>query len=334
MGAKTMTENPLTVPDMQFEVSYTPSTIKIENEELLESLIEQTTEHYSNQVFKFDAENVAEAKQAKIVLNKIAKMIDDRRKEIKADYSQPLNTFEEKMKRYVERIKKVSDDINSGIKLFDESEKAIRIEKIKIEMEKIAEPLNIEPEAIEISTSWINKTAFTTKGEVKGKILDEIHDKMKIVAMQKSQIAADKATITDYAEIAGLDPYAWSGLIDQGWSVADIREKIKQAVEDKRRREQAEKEAEAERQRKKAEYDAAIAEMEREKAVETNQGTLVDPETGELIQAANNEPSVPMTEMDDNPTMTVTLQLTASRQKLANLNEYLVENGISVVPVQ
>ncbi|MGX7327691.1 DUF1351 domain-containing protein, partial [Enterococcus dispar] len=236
--------------------------------------------------------------------------------------------------RYVERIKKVSDDINSGIKLFDESEKAIRIEKIKIEMEKIAEPLNIEPEAIEISTSWINKTAFTTKGEVKGKILDEIHDKMKIVAMQKSQIAADKATITDYAEIAGLDPYAWSGLIDQGWSVADIREKIKQAVEDKRRREQAEKEAEAERQRKKAEYDAAIAEMEREKAVETNQGTLVDPETGELIQAANNEPSVPITEVDDNPTMTVTLQLTASRQKLANLNEYLVENGISVVPVQ
>ena len=334
MGAKTMTENPLTVPDMQFEVSYTPSTIKIENEELLESLIEQTTEHYSNQVFKFDAENVAEAKQAKIDLNKIAKMIDDRRKEIKADYSQPLNTFEEKMKRYVERIKKVSDDINSGIKLFDESEKAIRIEKIKIEMEKIAEPLNIEPEAIEISTSWINKTAFTTKGEVKGKILDEIHDKMKIVAMQKSQIAADKATITDYAEIAGLDPYAWSGLIDQGWSVADIREKIKQAVEDKRRREQAEKEAEAERQRKKAEYDAAIAEMEREKAVETNQGTLVDPETGELIQAANNEPSVPITEVDDNPTMTVTLQLTASRQKLANLNEYLVENGISVVPVQ
>ncbi|WP_071859378.1 DUF1351 domain-containing protein, partial [Enterococcus dispar] len=298
-----MTENPLTVPDMQFEVSYTPSTIKIENEELLESLIEQTTEHYSNQVFKFDAENVAEAKQAKIDLNKIAKMIDDRRKEIKADYSQPLNTFEEKMKRYVERIKKVSDDINSGIKLFDESEKAIRIEKIKIEMEKIAEPLNIEPEAIEISTSWINKTAFTTKGEVKGKILDEIHDKMKIVAMQKSQIAADKATITDYAEIAGLDPYAWSGLIDQGWSVADIREKIKQAVEDKRRREQAEKEAEAERQRKKAEYDAAIAEMEREKAVETNQGTLVDPETGELIQAANNEPLVLMTEMDDNPTM-------------------------------
>ncbi|BCA86674.1 hypothetical protein EsVE80_21970 [Enterococcus saigonensis] len=329
-----MTENPLTVPDMQFEVSYTPSTIKIENEELLESLIEQTTEHYSNQVFKFDAENVAEAKQAKIDLNKIAKMIDDRRKEIKADYSQPLNTFEEKMKRYVERIKKVSDDINSGIKLFDESEKAIRIEKIKIEMEKIAEPLNIESEAIEISTSWINKTAFTTKGEVKGKILDEIHDKMKIVAMQKSQIAADKATITDYAEIAGLDPYAWSGLIDQGWSVADIREKIKQAVEDKRRREQAEKEAEAERQRKKAEYDAAIAEMEREKAVETNQGTLVDPETGELIQAANNEPSVPITEVDDNPTMTVTLQLTASRQKLANLNEYLVENGISVVPVQ
>ncbi|EOT39018.1 DUF1351 domain-containing protein [Enterococcus dispar] len=329
-----MTENPLTVPDMQFEVSYTPSTIKIENEELLESLIEQTTEHYSNQVFKFDAENVAEAKQAKIDLNKIAKMIDDRRKEIKADYSQPLNTFEEKMKRYVERIKKVSDDINSGIKLFDESEKAIRIEKIKIEMEKIAEPLNIEPEAIEISTSWINKTAFTTKGEVKGKILDEIHDKMKIVAMQRSQIAADKATITDYAEIAGLDPYAWSGLIDQGWSVADIREKIKQAVEDKRRREQAEKEAEAERQRKKAEYDAAIAEMEREKAVETNQGTLVDPETGELIQAANNEPLVLMTEMDDNPTMMVTLQLTASRQKLANLNEYLVENGISVVPVQ
>ena len=118
MGAKTMTENPLALQDMQFEVSYTPSKITIENEELLDRLIEQTTDHYNNQVFKFDEENVAEAKQAKADLNKIAKLIDDRRKEIKADYSQPLNIFEEKMKRYVERIKVVSDDINSGIKLF------------------------------------------------------------------------------------------------------------------------------------------------------------------------------------------------------------------------
>lgn len=330
MGAKTMTENPLALQDMQFEVSYTPSKITIENEELLERLIEQTTDHYNNQVFKFDEENVAEAKQAKADLNKIAKLIDDRRKEIKADYSQPLNIFEEKMKRYVERIKVVSDDINSGIKLFDESEKAVRLEKVKNEMVKIAEPLNIEPDTIEISTTWLNKSSFTTKGEVKGKILDEIHDKMKIVAMQRSQIAADKATITDYAEIAGLDPYAWSGLIDQGWSVADVREKIKQAVEDKRLKEQAEFEA----QQKQAEYEAAMEKMQREQALETDNG-LVDPETGEII--IGNEPEPEKSQnvyFDDSPTMTVTLQLTGTQNQLSALNNYLIENGIEVVPVQ
>ena len=332
MGATTMTENALITQDMQFEVNYTPSKITIQNEEMLDELISKVTDHYGTQVFT--DENIPEAKKARADLNKMAKTLEDRRKVIKADYTQPLLAFEEKMKGYVGRIKDVSDEIGSGITQFEESEKAVRFEKIKEEMLKIAEPLNIEPESIEISTTWLTKAAFTSKGEVKGKILDEIHDKMKIVAMQRSQIAADKATITDYAEIAGLDPYAWSDLIDQGWSVADIRKKIKHAVEDKRRREQEEKEAEAERQRKQAEYDAAIAEMERKKAVETDQGALVDPETGELIQTANNEPLAPVIETYDNQTMTVTLRLTASRQKLANLNEYLVENGISVVPVQ
>ena len=230
------------------------------------------------------------------------------------------------MKGYVEKITTISDDIGEGIKRYDEEQKAIRLEKIQAEMVKLAELFNIEPDVIEVHSNWLAKSAFTAKDEVRPKIIDEIKDKMKIVAMERDRIAADKATITDYAEIAGLDPYAWANMIDQGWNVADVREKIKQAVEDKRlREEQAEQ-----RRIAQEEHDAALAKLAEEQAMEQAQqsdsGNMYDRETGEIIQAQE--------QVSDPKQMTVTLQLTGTLDQMNALNQYLVENGIEVVPVK
>ena len=146
--------------------------------------------------------------------------------------------------------------------------------------------------------------------------------------MERERIAADKATVTDYAELAGLDPYAWSNLIEQGWSVADIREKIKQAVEDKRiRGEQAEQQRIA-----KQEHDAALAKLAEEQAMqqakETDSGALYDPNTGELI-ATNEEAVSTAPEL-----ITAVLQLTGTIDQMNDLNQYIVDHNIKVVPVQ
>lgn len=319
-----MTSNELAVTDIQFAVNYTPSKITIENEDQLDALITQVTEHYGAQVFSDS--NIPEAKEARAQLNKYIKAMEDRRKEIKREFTQPLTQFENVMKSYVEKITTISDGIGEGIKKYEEEQKAIRLEKIQAEMVKLSELFNVEPDVIEIHSNWLAKAAFTTKDEVRPKIIDEIKDKMKIVAMERDRIAADKATITDYAEIAGLDHYAWANMIDQGWNVADIREKIKQAVEDKRlREEQAEQ-----RRLAQEEHDAALAKLAEEQAMQQAQksesGSMYDPDTGELVET-QNQPSTPKL-------MTVTLELTGTLDQMNALNQYLVDNGIEVVPVK
>lgn len=319
-----MISNELAATDIQFVVNYTPSKITIENEDQLDQLINQVTKHYSAQVFSDS--NIPEAKEARAQLNKYIKTMEDRRKEIKREFTQPLTQFESVMKGYVEKITTISDGIGQGIKKYDEEQKAIRLQKIQAEMAKLAELFNIEPEAIEVHSNWLAKAAFTAKDEVRPKIVDEIKDKMKIIAMERERIAADKATITDYAEIAGLDPYAWANMIDQGWNVADVREKIKQAVEDKRLRE----EQSEQRRIAQEEHDAALAKLAEEQALQqaqsTDSGNMYDRETGELIQAQEQVMSPKQ--------MTVTLQLTGTLEQMNSLNQYLVDNNIEVVPVK
>lgn len=324
-----MTNNELAVTDIQFAVNYKPSTITIENEDQLDALIQEVKEHYSLQVFSDS--NIPEAKEARAQLNKYVKAMEDRRKEIKRDFTKPLTDFEEVMKSYVVQLSDISDSIGDGIKKYDEEQKAIRLVKIQEEMKKLSELFNVEADVIEVHSNWLAKGSFTTKGEVRPKVIDEIKDKMKIVAMERDRIAADKETVTDYAEIAGLDPYAWANMIDQGWNVSDVREKIKQAVEDKRLREQAE----AERLQREEEYKKAMDELARSQAAETESGAAYDTETGELIgQHSNQRETLDNASNHIEDMITATLRLTGTVEQMQALNAFIVDQGIQVVPVE
>ncbi|MEO1772508.1 DUF1351 domain-containing protein [Candidatus Enterococcus ferrettii] len=323
-------KNELAEKDIKFSVNYTPSKIYIENEKQLDELINDVTKHFEAQIFSDS--NIPEAKDARAQLNKYIKILEDRRKEIKKDFKQPLDDFEKVMKGYVNRLGVLSEKINLSVKDYEEEQKAIRLEKIQWEMAKLAEQFNVEANVIEVHSNWLTKASFTAKGEVRPKVIDEIKDKIKIIAMERERVAADKATIADYAEIAGLDPYAWANMIDQGWSVADIREKIKAAVEEKRVRM-----LEAERKRAaEDEYQAAMKELERSNAVETNTG-LIDPDTGEIIEnslgTSNNMPTTETYE-EKQELITATLQLTGTVEQMQALNNFIVGNGIQVVPVE
>lgn len=328
-----MEKKELALTDIKFAVNYTPSQITIENEEHLEEIINQVTAHYGDQVFSDS--NITEARESRTKLNKMVTAMEDKRKEIKRDFTKPLESFEEVMKGYVDKVQKISDDIGISINKYDEEQKAIRLTKIKAEMEKLAELFNVESDVIEVHTNWLAKSSFTTKGEVRPKIIDEIKDKIKIVAMERDRVAADKATVTDYAELAGLDPYAWANMVDQGWSVADIREKIKAAVEDKRLRE-----LEMERARAaEEEYQAAMTELERSQSIETTTGVIVNPETGEVISSPPTKRYKEATRTYANKPkssglITATLKLTGTVDQMQALNDFIVENEIQVVPVE
>lgn len=84
-----MANEVINLPD--YTVDYQPVPIKINNLEGLQASIAQYVSRYSNLVITED--NVTGSKQVRAKLNKLKKALDDRRKEIKRNYNQPLREF-------------------------------------------------------------------------------------------------------------------------------------------------------------------------------------------------------------------------------------------------
>lgn len=296
--------------DLQVGVSYTPSEIVIQNEDHLASSVEKLVKLYSSYVFTDD--NVPEAKAAKTSLNKVKKILEDQRKDVKKKYSEPLNVFEEQIKSYVEKIDSVKNDIDAGIKDFEEREREKRQLVLDQVIADMAPNYEISVEELEVDPSWTNKTNFTKKGEVNSKTIKAIADKMGFIGLEKRRIEGDKKTVQTFADLNGLEPYAWENLIVQGHSVNDVLERMKQAAEQKKRDEEEKyRQAVAEK-----EYQEAIAKLEREKQ-QTVSDKIVDSETGELI-AQTLEDEI----------LTFTLEISGPKSKLYELNRYMTEQEI------
>lgn len=296
--------------ELEVGVRYTPSEIIIENEDYLAKSVDNLVSLYSSFVFTDD--NIPEAKAAKTSLNKVRKILDDQRKEVKKNYNEPLKSFESSIKSYVEKIDQVKNNIDVGIKDFDERERQKREEVLKTTIADMAPNYEILVEELEVDPSWANKTNFTKKGEVNSKTIKVIADKMGFIALEKSRIEGDKKTVQTFADLNGLEPYAWENLIVQGHSVNDVLERMKQASEQKKRDEE-------ERARQSAaekEYQEAMAKLEQEQQ-QTIGDKIIDQETGEVVE-----------EIIEDEILKFTLEISGPKSKLYALNQYMTDQGI------
>lgn len=296
--------------ELEVGVRYTPSEIIIENEDYLAKSVDNLVSLYSSFVFTDD--NIPEAKAAKTFLNKVRKILDDQRKEVKKNYNEPLKSFESSIKSYVEKIDQVKNNIDVGIKDFDERERQKREEVLKTTITDMAPNYEILVEELEVDPSWTNKTNFTKKGEVNSKTVKIIADKMGFIALEKRRIEGDKKTVQTFADLNGLEPYAWENLIVQGHSVNDVLERMKQASEQKKRDEE-------ERARQSAaekEYQEAMAKLEQEQQ-QTIGDKIIDQETGEVVE-----------EIIEDEILKFTLEISGPKSKLYALNQYMTDQGI------
>lgn len=296
--------------ELEVGVRYTPSEIIIENEDYLAKSVDNLVSLYSSFVFTDD--NIPEAKAAKTSLNKVRKILDDQRKKVKKNYNEPLKSFESSIKSYVEKIDQVKNNIDVGIKDFDERERQKREEVLKTTIADMAPNYEILVEELEVDPSWANKTNFTKKGEVNSKTIKVIADKMGFIALEKRRIEGDKKTVQTFADLNGLEPYAWENLIVQGHSVNDVLERMKQASEQKKRDEE-------ERARQSAaekEYQEAMAKLEQEQQ-QTIGDKIIDQETGEVVE-----------EIIEDEILKFTLEISGPKSKLYALNQYMTDQGI------
>lgn len=296
--------------DIQFKANFVPSEITIVNEAQLKELVDKTAEYYSS--LKFSDENITEAKEARADLNKVFQLLESERKKVKGAYNEPLDVFEEKMKAYAKQVKDVSDSINGSIKAFEDEEKLKRQEALQLVVDEMLPNYELDADEFEIKSQWLNKTAFTKKGELAKKTLQEIGDSMTLISKEKKRIEGEQAVIRNYAKAVNLDPDSWVHLIEYGKTAPEIMREMDQKLAEKRERE---KQAQAQR-----EYDLAMESINHEEV----DGLVIDTETGEVIRDA--EPVL--------DTQTVELRLTGSHDKLSLLNQEIIRLGIEVEVIE
>ncbi|MGG5358575.1 MULTISPECIES: DUF1351 domain-containing protein [unclassified Enterococcus] len=101
-----------------------------------------------NLVFK--ESDLADAKKARAELNNIVKLIDGKRKNVKAKYNEPLKAFESTINAYRKDIEDVSQKIDVQVKEFETNQKKEREQIVLSAIEKIVTENDIEPSRIEV----------------------------------------------------------------------------------------------------------------------------------------------------------------------------------------
>ena len=301
--------NVLIKTDTTIQIDYTPSTIEIKNEAELEALVENTANHYNS--LTFSEGDIQGAKDAQSSLNKIIKLLEEKRKEVKKGYSEPLKAFEAKIKNFVDQMEAAKEGISQSLEQFESSERDSRLKKVRVKIDDLCNALGVDSSEIEIPDRWTNKGAFTAaKGELTKAISKEITDTINEIVSKKQTLAANKKAVESYAQAVGLDPFSWVRWIDQGHELQEVFDQINQVV--------------AEQKEKLAKAAAIIEKVEKQEHVPS---VPIDQETGEIIEGPTQEKEV--SEQGN----VVTLKLKGSEEQFSLLNQSIVQLGIEVVDV-
>lgn len=250
--------------------------IKFNREEIEDSL-KRIEAKYQCLVFTEDEISLAKEERAK--LNNLSKDLATYRKNIVAEVTAPIKTFEEYMKEAEKRAKKVSEYIDLQIKTFEEKEKEVRVSKVKAYINKKIEENQKYREFIDMfvyeDSIYTNKGSYTPSGNVGMKLaehitnifkqMDEILDgreaAQKLLDEKRKLVISTCKSISELLNLEiQLDPKNFTYL--ENSTLEEISEEIKESG-NRAKKQQDEKLEEI----KKREYEKAQQELEKEEVV-------------------------------------------------------------------
>lgn len=177
-----------------------PPKIEFSNFEELKKNVTEKLQHYNNLVIEKDG--IKQAKADKANLNKLADAIDNRRKEIKKEYTQPITEFENKCKELVALIKEPVEAINSQIKAFEEEETKKKYSELKSHFIEYAKDMVevIEFDRI-LNPKWKNSSMklSTLKAEIENDV-NKVRDDIEILKNECGISTFAAAVINEYCK--------------------------------------------------------------------------------------------------------------------------------------
>lgn len=126
---------------------------------------EELKKELSTQLKKFDnlvvvEEELYEYESVRAKLNKVKKLIDDERKRVKKEYSEPLSAFEKEVKELVGMVENVNSKIDVQLKEFEEIRKVDKQNLIYEFAEEFADEAEMRYVNFDLlfDSRWLNKT--------------------------------------------------------------------------------------------------------------------------------------------------------------------------------
>lgn len=273
-----------------FSVEFKAPEITVANEEELANAIKEYANKYDGLVVT--EETLAESKKARADLNKLSKALNDRRKEIKRNYNQPLKEFESKVKQWDSNLHDAMDSLDVGIHELQEREIAERTQNVEATITEMAPNYGIDPSEIELKSSWL------TKSISKKKLLDEIAGEMKFVKDRHEKISM----IQKYCDgkKVSFEPYR---RLAETFEPLEVMKQIDDDLDAQAKREEARKAAEQ-----------AELEQQKENIVEVN-GKSFDKDTGETVVELQK----------------ISFTLQGTKEQINGLDQYVRAMGIEVL---
>lgn len=264
------------------EITFEPAKVEFNDFEAFEKGIEQAIAQYGT--FDLEVNTIEEVKQARTDLNKLSKSLEDRRKEIKGVINEPYADFEKQYKAPYSKLKNLIVELKSQIDVYEENQKALRKDAVRVWFKQKAEEGNLNPEIFEpyldgfTKGTQFKKDTFTllkkTETALEAIVMDELQ--------KQNQKDQDMMVITGQCASNNLGPVTYIRAYESGLSLAEVLNSINRDVESARLfKQQQEARAKAEAERK-----AEIERMARENA--QAQIKAYNADTGEIVEDGIN----------------------------------------------
>ena len=299
--------------NLDFSVDYKKSEIKINNQEQLETTVQNYAKKYEGLIFTED--DIQEGKDVRAELNKVAAAIDDKRKAVKKEFNEPYLAFENNVKRIIGMIKEVSDPIDSGIKELEDKQKKEKETLINEKINELTKEAGLESAMIETSSTWLNKTVSFKK------ITENIISQIDAIKKEEERKQGEISIVTNFCEALHIDSEGWLKGLERGENAAQIITEIQ--ASEKRKKDNVRFEAE------RAELEKANEQQETylEDDVLNEENYTEDPFV-DVPEQIEEEPVVPVKE--EEPVRTAIIEITGTNEQFKLANAYMVSLGIQI----
>ena len=219
------------------------------NYDELKADLQKTLEPLKGLVLEKTEENKKYAKNKRASVNKVAKMISDKRIEMKTLYLEPFNEFERRANELTAMCKEVSAGLDTFVKEVEEDEKSKKREAIhKHILDKVAEVFAGNEDAIKsnhwamfeaANPKWLNATVKVTTAFAE--IDAHVDDCKSACESVEGLYASHSAEALGKAKVEIRKDFDINRVVKCVNGYLEEQERIKQAAKEKFEREEAEK---------------------------------------------------------------------------------------------